>query len=114
MPIRRRQSSFWVVATILSCLLLASSYSQTQQDPNKRRILLRVAPAYPVLARSMGLQGTVRIDAFVSADGSVKSVDLKGGHPVLAQSAVDAVRQWKWEPAPHDSHEPVEVKFPPE
>ena len=62
----------------------------------------------------MGLQGTVRIDAFVSADGSVKSVDLKGGHPVLAQSAVDAVRQWKWEPAPHDSHEPVEVKFPPE
>jgi TonB family protein len=114
MTIRRRQSSLWVAATILSGLLFASSYSQTQQDASKRRIVLRVAPGYPVLARSMGLQGMVRVDAFVSADGSVKSVDLKGGHPVLAQAAVNAVRQWKWEPASHESHESVEVKFSPE
>jgi TonB family protein len=114
MVIRCRQSQFCFLAIILSCLLVASPYAQTQQDASKRRIVLRVAPGYPVLARSMGLQGMVRVDAFVSADGSVKSVDLKGGHPVLAQAAVNAVRQWKWEPASHESHESVEVKFTPE
>ena len=71
------------------------------------------APAYPTLARSMALQGTVRVEALVSADGSVKTVDIKGGHPVLAQAAVNAVRKWRWEAATRESREPVEVKFAP-
>jgi TonB family protein len=59
----------------------------------------------------MALQGTVRMEAVVSPDGSVKTVAVKGGHPVLAQAAVNAVRQWKWQKAARDSLEPVEVKF---
>ena len=62
----------------------------------------------------MGLEGVVKVEALVASDGSVKSVEIKGGHPVLAQAAANAVRRWRWEPAAHESHEPVELKFSPE
>jgi hypothetical protein len=41
-------------------------------------------------------------------------VEVKGGHPVLAQTAVNAIRKWKWEPTVGESREVVEVKFAPE
>ncbi len=62
----------------------------------------------------MAIQGIVKVDALVSAEGNVKAVDIRGGHPVLAQAAVNAVRRWKWETASHETHEVVELKFSPE
>jgi len=85
-----------------------------QEVASKRRIVDRRAPVYPALARSLALEGTVKVEALVASDGSVKTVDVRGGHPVLAQAAAKAVRQWRWEPAGHDSREQVEVKFTPE
>jgi len=95
----------FVAAPVLSC---------AQDNANNRRILDRTTPDYPLIARHMGLQGTVKIEALVSADGRVKEVEVKGGHPVLAQSAAIAVRHWRWEPAAHETHELVEVKFSPQ
>jgi len=43
----------------------------------------------------------------------VKSVEIRGGHPLLAQAAAAAISQWKWEPANHESRETVEVNFVP-
>ncbi len=101
----------------LKLLILLSLFiapcSPAQEAAGKRRVVEQSAPAYPTLARSMALQGIVRVEAVVSADGSVKTVDIKGGHPVLAQAAVNAVRKWRWEPATRESREPVEVKFAP-
>jgi TonB family protein len=62
----------------------------------------------------MNLRGVVKVEAVVSSNGVVKAVEVKGGHPVLVQSAMDAVRKWKWEPASRDSRESVEVRFNPE
>jgi len=62
----------------------------------------------------MALEGVVKVEALVAADGSVKGVDVKGGHPVLAQAAMNAVRRWRWEAAARESHEVVELKFSPE
>ena len=59
----------------------------------------------------MALSGVVRLDVIVAPDGTVKAANIKGGHPVLAQAAVNAVRRWKWEPAPHESTEAIEVSF---
>jgi membrane protein involved in colicin uptake len=50
----------------------------------------------------------------VAPNGTVKSLQIKGGHPVLAQAAADAVRKWKWVQATHETKEPVVVKFDPE
>lgn len=76
-----------------------------------RKIISQVAPQYPTLARSMNIQGNVKADVLVAPNGAVKSVEIKGGHPLLVQSAQNALREWKWEPAPHATHETVEVKF---
>ena len=47
----------------------------------------------------------------VEPNGTVKSVEIKGGHPLLVQSAQMALQAWKWEPASHETHEIVELKF---
>lgn len=83
------------------------------QQPATRKLLERTTPAYPDLARSMALQGMVKVEALVAPDGSVKSVVIKGGHPLLAQAAVSTVRRWRWEPAAQESRETVELKFSP-
>jgi len=90
------------------------SPAQQEQGGSGRKILNRVVPVYPPLARTMNLRGTVRLDAVVQANGTVKTVELKGGHPVLAQAAEIAIRKWKWEPATHESHEPIEFHFDPQ
>jgi TonB family protein len=98
-----------LLATFLSLLPIHLQ----SQDSSKRRLIERSAPAYPALARNMALEGVVKVDALIAPDGSVKTVDVKGGHPVLAQAAANAVKHWRWEPAAHDSHEVVEIRFAP-
>jgi TonB family protein len=85
--------------------------AQSESTSSSRRIVARVEPTYPLLARNLGLAGAVRVEALVGPEGSPRAVDVKGGHPVLAQAVVNAVKQWKWEPAPKESRETVEVKF---
>jgi len=116
MALSFRRSSFWFASmTILCALFIIPSYSQSQPETaSKRRLVERPSPVYPTLARAIALGGTVRVEAIVSPDGSVKTVDVKGGHPVLVQAAVSAVRKWRWEQASHESREPVEVRFSPE
>ena len=73
----------------------------------------RVTPQYPALARTMNLKGVVRAEAVVAANGTVKAVESKGGHPVLVQAAQNAIRQWKYEPSPHETKETIEIQFNP-
>lgn len=89
-------------------------FSQTAEDtPAARKIVSKVMPVYPSLARSMGLVGTVRLEVLVTASGGVKSIEVRGGNPLLAQSAQSAVRVWKWEKTGHDSTETLDIKFNP-
>jgi TonB family protein len=76
-------------------------------------VVTKVVPPYPAIARSMNLSGTVKLEALVLANGSVKAVQVKGGNPLLVQSAQRAVQDWKWEKADHESTEQVEFRFHP-
>lgn len=76
-------------------------------------MISKVVPIYPNLAQNMGMAGSVKIEALVAPNGTVKSADILGGHPVLAQAGLDAVRKWKWEPAAHDTKEVVTLNFHP-
>lgn len=92
--------------------MLAPNHARAQESSEGlRRVVTKVTPQYPGVARTMRIEGSVKVEVVVAPNGTVKSVEVKGGHPMLAQSALDAVRQWKWEPAPHDTHEAVEMKF---
>ncbi|HSC45294.1 MAG TPA: energy transducer TonB [Candidatus Acidoferrum sp.] len=68
----------------------------------------KVNPTYPPLARQTRISGTVRLHAIISKDGSVQQLEVVSGHPLLVQSALDAVRQWKYRPTTLNG-EPVEV-----
>ena len=94
-------------------LLLSASPAPAQAHENVRKVVSKVAPQYPNLARPLHLQGSVRADVVVGSNGKVMSVEVKGGHPLLAKAAQDALSQWTWEPAPHQTHENVELSFIP-
>ena len=72
------------------------------------RILNRVQPIYPPLARQTRISGTVRLHAIISKDGTIKELEVTSGHPLLQQAALDAVRQWRYQPTLLNG-EPVEV-----
>ena len=61
-------------------------------------LIKRVEPNYPVLARQTHLAGVVLIDAVIDENGNVGEMKVVSGHPLLLQSAVNAVRQWKYKP----------------
>lgn len=116
MALFRRPFSPAVFSLALSILLCSvfthSSLAQSQPEAaGKRRVVERAQPNYPELARALKLEGVVRLEAIVSPDGSVKTVAIKGGHPVLADAAASAVHRWKWERAQQESHELIEVRF---
>ena len=67
-----------------------------------------VAPQYPPEAGRARIEGTVVLLAVIGADGSVKDVRVEDGLPILAQAAIDAVKQWRYKPYLVDG-EPVEV-----
>lgn len=68
----------------------------------------QVAPVYAALARQARIQGTVVLRALLNKDGSIRSLDLVSGHPMLVPSAMDAVKQWQYKPY-YLNGEPVEV-----
>jgi TonB family protein len=104
-----------IVASIalVSVGSLVHSYAHAQDAATNRKIVNKVLPQYPGLARAMNIQGSVRADVLVEPNGKAKTIEVKGGHPLLVQSAEDALRQWKWEPEAHETHEVIELKFTP-
>jgi outer membrane biosynthesis protein TonB len=71
-------------------------------------------PHYPELARSLHLEGTVKLVVVVVApNGSAKSIQAVGGNPLLLKAAQDAIYMWKWAPATQESQEPVVMRFSP-
>jgi len=62
------------------------------------KIIQRVQPVYPPLARQTRTQGTVRLHAIVRKDGTIKKLEVVSGHPLLQQAALDAVKQWRYAP----------------
>ena len=100
---------FWAITSVPG---LASAQQQDVAESN-RKVVNRIVPAYPQMARVLNLRGSVKVEALVEPNGTVKSVQVKGGHPVLVEAAQDAIRKWKWEPAPRETREPVEFRFDP-
>lgn len=96
---------------LLALATLPAMFAQEAGDTGPRRILARATPAYPDLARSLHLEGTVRLQVTVGANGTVKSVQAIGGNPVLVKAAEDSIYGFKWAPASHESKELVEIKF---
>jgi protein TonB len=72
------------------------------------RLIAQPKPVYPPLAKQARISGTVRFTAIIGRDGTIQNLTLLGGHPLLVQSATEAVKQWRYQPTLLNG-EPVEV-----
>jgi len=100
---------------VCALLLLAASPGSRAEDAaeSKRKMITKIVPIYPMLAQKMGIAGSVKIEATVVPNGTVKSAAILGGHPVLAQAGLEAVNKCKWESASHETKEVVVLNFHP-
>jgi protein TonB len=67
-------------------------------DLQAARLIHRVEPVYPALARQARVSGVVRLEAIIGEDGTIRQLRVLSGHPLLAPSARDAVAQWRYRP----------------
>jgi protein TonB len=98
--------------------ILSSAPPPKVATPQKLRVSQGVAdglkihdvqPQYPAMARVAHIQGDVILAAIISKSGVIENLHLVQGHPILAQAAMDAVKQWKYRPYLLNG-EPVEVE----
>jgi TonB family protein len=106
-----RKVSASAVIILMATMGLATAQNATDTSTSGRRVILRVAPVCPELARKMHIQGTVKLEAIVKPNGSVRSTRVLGGNPVLVVAAADAVARWKFETAPNETTEVVQLVF---
>jgi TonB family protein len=93
---------------------VAAVAQESKTEELTRKAKTRVSPVYPELARRMSITGTVRLAVVVTPNGQVKTAKAIGGHPILVNAAVDAMKQWRFESAPTESSGVVEFKFQPQ
>jgi len=99
-----------VIAAILVGLAVSPATLRAQED-TKRKVKTQVEAVYPELARKYNLSGKVRISVVVTKDGKVKSAKVLGGNAVLANSALEAIKDWKFVAGPDETSEIVEFDF---
>jgi TonB family protein len=80
-------------------------------EESSRKVKSKVSPTYPDLAKRMNVTGTVKVQVVIAANGTVKSTKVIGGHPLLVESSLDAVKKWKYEPGTEDTTTTVEFVF---
>jgi protein TonB len=82
---------------------------RVSQGVSQGLLIRKVQPVYPPLARQARIQGSVILQAEISKEGSIENLRLISGHPMLAPSAIEAVKQWRYKPY-FLNGEPVEVE----
>ncbi len=102
---------FAVSVAVAVVLLMQMQAQSTPGSSSGRAVTSRVAPAYPELAKKMHIHGTVKVEAGVRPNGTVKSTRILGGNPVLIEAASDAVKLWKFAPGPAETTEVVQLTF---
>ena len=109
----RRIGAAAAVVAMLAGTGVVMARAQESQGEIVRRAKSKVQPVYPELARKMNISGSVKIEVVVAPNGTVKDAKIVGGHPVLANAALDAVRKWRFEPATVETSGVVDIKFEP-
>jgi TonB family protein len=96
-----------LIAALLCVVMVSPLVSGQQKNDDGIRLHCKlldahatkiVRPTYPELARETHVEGRVSLACIIGRDGSVLKIEVKKGHPLLIQAAIDAVAQWKFKP----------------
>jgi TonB family protein len=110
------QSLHRVVALVLLVLGVWAATSVTPawgQAEINRKMISRVVPVYPELARRMNITGVVKIEVTILPNGSVKDAKAVGGHPLFIVAALDAAKKCRFEASAVESTQIVDFHFDP-
>ena len=96
----------WALAGSLTLMwvscLLAADVKRVPPDDAMKAVTSRTKPEYNGVARQLRLSGSVALDVVIAEDGTVETVDVVRGNPILAKLASDALKQWKFTPFKSD------------
>ena len=106
--LRSRHS--WLAALGFMVLSFAGLNASAQEG---RKLIVQEAPAYPAVAKSIRLTGTVKIQVVVGKDGNIRETKVLGGHPLLVDASLEAIKKWKYAPAQSESTSVLEFNFHP-
>ena len=110
-----RKALAWVAlacAALVFCCVVNPLRAQDEAK-NDRKLITRVEPEYPPVLRMRQIGGTVRLQIDITAAGKVENLKVLGGNPILAESAVAAVKKWKYAPAEAATTTTVSLEFNP-
>ena len=96
------------LAAITGIALLRRAESKTE-----RKLITRVEPDYPPVLKMRQIGGTVRLEITITAKGTVDGAHVLGGNPILAESAIAAVKKWKYAPSDSTTTTAVSLDFNP-
>ena len=85
-------------ATVRPPMPKPSTYPPRISRMMEGSLIYRVQPSYPALAKATRIQGQVVLHAVISRSGTIESLQVISGHPLLVKAAIDAVRQWRYRP----------------
>jgi TonB family protein len=85
----------------------------SEESKGERVLLTRVEPIYPETLQRLAIGGSVRLELTISPKGTVESVAILGGNPILAEAAVKATKQWAYAPRSSQTRTQVIVPFEP-
>jgi TonB family protein len=91
---------------------LSAAQSADQNSP-ERKMITRIEPEYPDALKRLYIGGVVRVEVVVAPNGVVKSTKLLGGSPILGQSTMKAIKQWRYAPAASEEVLTVRLEFDP-
>ena len=100
--------------TIAALMCIRPLAAQTHDQPTvERKVVTRIEPDYPETLKRLYIGGVVKVEAVVLPNGTVESTQLIGGSPVLGQSAMKAIKQWKYAPTASKERLLVQMEFDP-
>lgn len=108
----RLASATLMLALCLTTVFVPASLAQ-KPSKSERKVIVIAKPDYPDILRRAQVGGVVRLKATVLPNGTVSSVDVLGGNPILAENAAAAVKKWKYAPAASQTTEDVSLSFSP-
>jgi TonB family protein len=106
----RLGSCLRVMQTAALMVCLACVAPGVRADEN-RKVLVNPKPEYPEMARKLNLHGVARIQVTIAANGHVLDAKVVGGHPILANAALFAARNWKFEAGSSETTEILDFRF---
>jgi TonB family protein len=85
--------------------------SVSAQDSRKR--IVEETPVYPPMAKALQLTGTVKVQVIIGTDGQIRETKVLGGSPVLVAATLEALKKWRYAPAPVETTAELQFNFHP-